>query len=265
MARPLLLTLLIVAGAVWTVPALAQLTIVQTWTVDTVPEGICYDSDRDHIWLVNGAGNEVREYDRSGYHVDWYSGEVWDLTEPCGLCFHEGTGNLWIADSSDPEKIVECSTDGVVVSWFSVDLAMDNIAGLAVNSAAGLLYAADDSASEVVTFTLGGVEVGRWSSLPAIDIDSICYLPTEDRLLVGDDDAGLVYKFRSDGGFDEVVDIPASLGFTSVEALTFDPDALTVFFACSDCNTIVEVSGFTSETSISEAPTTWSAIKAMCR
>ena len=61
MSRLLLLVVVVALVAVWTVPALADLAIVQSWPVDTFPGGICYDSDRNHIWLVNDSTNEVRK------------------------------------------------------------------------------------------------------------------------------------------------------------------------------------------------------------
>ena len=263
MARLLLWAVVVVLVTVWTVPALADLAIVQSWPVDTFPGGICYDSDRDHIWLVNNSTGEVREYTRDGTLLETFPGDQVGLTWPIGMDFHAGTMNLWIADEYNPEKVVECTRDGVFVSEFSVDAAMEDASGLAIDTDTGNLFVADDNANEVVEWTQAGVEVGRWSSLPCNDTDSICFLSTEGTLLVGDDTAGVVYKFDTDGVQLGMYNTAVLLGITGVEGLAYDANTHTVFLADSDSDYVYEISGFT--TVVAVQTTGWGAIKAMFR
>lgn len=263
MTRQLLLLVLVALVTVWTVPALAELVIVQSWPVDTFPGGLCYDSDRDHIWLVNDSANEVREYTRDGTLLDMFPGDQVGLTLPIGMDFHPGTMNLWIADEYSPEKVVECTRDGVFVSEFSVDAAMADASGLAMDTNTGNLFVADDNSSEVVEWTQAGVEVGRWSSYPCVDTDSICFLSTEGNLLVGDDNAGMVYKFDTNGTLTQTYDMDALLGITGVEGLAFDATAHTVFLGDSDSNYVYEISGFTTVVPVEK--TSWSSIKVLFR
>lgn len=263
MSRVPLLVVTLVLLAAWAGPAVADLTIVQQWPVDTFPGGICYDSDRDHIWLVNNSAGEVREYTRVGGFVGMFLGSLVGLTWPIGMDFCPATQNLWICDEYNPEKVVECTREGVLVSWFSVDLVMEDTSGLAYNGNTDHLFVADDNAHEVVEWTTGGVEVGRWSSLPCSDTDAICYLSTENTLLLGDDGAGMVYEFSLAGGLLETYDMAALLGITGVESLAFDAATGTVFLGDSDTNTIFEIAGFAAPTPVEDA--TWGGIKAMFR
>ena len=263
MARLLLVAVVVVLVTVWTVPALADLAIVQSWPVATFPGGICYDSDRDHIWLVNNSTNEVREYTRDGTLLGMFAGDDVGLDWPIGMDFHAGTMNLWIADEYSPEKVVECTRDGVFVSEFSVDAAMADASGLAIDTDTGNLFVADDNASEVVEWTQAGVEVGRWSSLPCSDADAICFLSTEATLLVGDDSAGVVYKFDRDGALLEVYDTEVLLGIPGVEGLSYDANTYNVFLADSVSDYVYEISGFAEVVAVEE--TGWGVIKAMFR
>lgn len=263
MSRLLMLAVVVVLVTVWTVPALADLAIVQSWPIDTFPGGIAYDSDRNHIWLVNDSSNEVREYTREGAFVGMFPGGQVGLVLPIGADFHTGTQNLWICDETTAEKVVECTRDGVLVSEFSVDAFMLDISGLAIDTDTGNLFAADDNASEVVEWTQAGVEVGRWSSLPCVDTDSICFLSTESTLLVGDDNAGMVYKFGTDGVLAETYDMAALLGITGVEGLAFDANTHTVFLGDSDSSNVFEISGFTAVTPVER--TTWGRVKGLYR
>ncbi len=263
MPRLLLLAVMVVLVTVWTVPALADLAIVQQWPVDTFPGGIAYDSDRDHIWLVNNSTGEVREYTRDGSLLGMFPAAQVGLTWPIGADFHAGTMNLWIADEYNPEKVVECTREGVFVSEFSVDAAMLDASGLAIDTDTDNIFVADDNASEVVEWTQAGVEVGRWSSLPVVDTDSICFLSTEGTLLVGDDTAGVIYKFDTDGVMLEMYNVAVLLGITGVEGLAYDAGTHTVFLGDSDSGYVYEISGFTTVTAVQQ--TTWGAVKALYR
>jgi DNA-binding beta-propeller fold protein YncE len=263
MARLLFVAVVVGLVAVWTVPALADLAIVQSWPVDTFPGGICYDSDRDHIWLVNDSTNEVREYSRIGALLGMFPGSQVGLVLPIGMDFDAGTTHLWIADETTAEKVVECTREGVFVSEFSVDAAMQDASGVALDTNTGNLFVADDNAHEVVEWTQAGVEVGRWSTMPCSDADAICFLSTDGTLLLGDDTAGMVYEFDTSGGLIATYNMGALLGITGVEGLAYDANTYNVFLADSDSYNVYEISGFVEIVPVEEIG--WGAIKAMFR
>jgi uncharacterized protein YjiK len=263
MARLLMLAVVVVLVTVWTVPALADLSIVQSWPIDTFPGGVAYDSDRDNIWVVNNSTGEVREYTRIGGFVSMFPAAQVGLTWPIGMDFHAGTMNLWICDEYNPEKVAEVTRAGVLVSEFSVDAAMDDASALAINTNTGNLYVTDDNSSECVEWTQAGAEVARWSTLPCVDSDSACFLSNEGNLLIGDDNAGMVYKFNTAGVMLEAFDMSALLGITGVEGLAFDANTLNVFLADSDSDYVYEISGFTEMTPVEHA--TWGHIKNLYR
>jgi uncharacterized protein YjiK len=263
MLRLLLLVGVLVVLTALTGSALGDLAIVQQWPVDTFPGGICYDSDRDHIWLVNNSTAQVREYTRTGAYIGMFPAGQVGLNWPIGMDFCTATNNLWIGDEFSPEQVVECTRAGAQVSSFSVLGSMQDVSGLAYNPNDDHIFLADDNASEVVEWTSTGGYVGRWSSLPCVDSDSICYLSTENTLLVGDDTAGMVCKFSVVGVLIETYDMALLLGITGVESLAFDAAAGTVFLGDSDTNIVYEISGFAGQTLVDDA--TWGSIKAMFR
>jgi uncharacterized protein YjiK len=244
-------------------PASAQLMVVQSWAIDTFPGGVAYDSDRDHIWIVNDSSNEVREYTRTGTFVSSFPGAGVGLVLPIGMDFHPGTQNLWICDETTVEKVVEVTRDGTLVSQFSVDLDVQDASGLAYDTTTDRIYIADDNASEVVIFTSSGSYVARWSAVPSGDADSICLLTTEGTLLVGDDNGAMVHKFSIAGGLIASYDMNALLGIQGVEGLSFDAATGNVFLGDSTTGAtiIYEISGFV-EGGVSVEPATWGAIKA---
>lgn len=246
--------------------AAAQLSIVQQWPVDQFPGGICYDSDRDHIWLVNDSDNDVIEYTRTGIFVSQFPGSQVGLSLPIGMDFDAGTENLWICDETSLEKVVECTREGVLVSEFSVDAEMDDASALAINTNNDHLYIADDNVNEVVEWTKAGVLVGRWSTAPNGDSDSITYLQVSNTLLVGDDNGATVYEFTVDGVLLNTWDMNALLGIQGVEGLAYDPGTGNVFLGDSTAGAariIYEISGFVTATAVEE--TTWGGVKSIFR
>ncbi len=259
--------LLIVLSLSWTASAVAQLSIVQSWQyTGGLPGGICYDSDRDHIWVVNHTGNSVQEYTRTGTFVSEFSGALVGLSLPIGMEFDATTGNLWICDGDDPEKVVETTRDGVLVSEFSVDLEMTDAAAIAIATSNDHVYVTDDDVNEVVEWTKAGALVGRWSAAPNGDADAICYLAASNTLLVGDDtqNAPYIYEFALDGTLLNSWDIEALLGIGGTEGFSYDAATGHVFLGDSSVpDTIFEISGFEMATAVEQA--TWSGVKATFR
>ncbi len=249
----------------WTGSAAADLSIVQQWPVSEFPGGICYDSDRDHIWLVNDSGNDVQEYTRTGALVFQFPGTQVGLSLPIGMDFDAGTGNLWICDETTLEKVVECTREGVLVSEFSVDADMQDASGLAINTDNDHLYIADDNANEVVEWTKTGALIGRWSTAPNGDSDAITYLQASNTLLVGDDNGAMVFEFTVDGVLLNTWDVNALLGIRGVEGLAYDPATGNVFLGDSTAGAqiIYEISGFVAATPVEEM--TWGGIKSIFR
>jgi uncharacterized protein YjiK len=258
------LALAVALSLVWTASAVAQLSIVQQWPVTEFPGGVCYDSDRDHLWTVDDSGNTVREYTRIGAFVSSFPGSQVGLSLPIGMDFDAPSGNLWICDESAPEKVVETTRNGVLVSEFSVGNDMQDASGLAINTNNDHLYIADDNASEVVEWTKAGALVGRWSTSPNGDADSICYIAASNTLLVGDDNGADVYEFTVDGVLLNSWDMIAELGIAGVEGLSSDPATGNVFLGDSSSpRTIYEISGFVAATAVEDA--TWGSVKSLFR
>lgn len=250
--------------ALMVTPALAALNIVQSWPPGTFPGGIAYDAERDHVWLVNDSSSELREYTRDGTLIQTIPGSDFGLSWLIGIDWDSSTGNLWICDENQPEGVAEVTRDGAFVSGFSVDADVQDAVGLALNTTDGNLYISDDNASEVVVFTTGGTFLNRWSTLPCVDADAICYVPYTNTLFVGDDNAAMIYEFTPDGTLLNTFDLAALLGITGVDGLTIDTNAATLFIGDSTSPYVVyEVSGFWGPVSVEE--TSWAHIKANYR
>jgi uncharacterized protein YjiK len=245
--------------------AMAQLSIVQQWTVSEFPGGIAYAPDDDTIWIVDDSGNTFREYTRTGTFLSSFPGTQVGTSLPVGLEYEEGSGHLWCADETTAEQVVECTKDGVFVSSFSVDADMQDAVAIAYANSTGLLYVGDDNASEVVSWTTGGTLMGRWTTTPYVtDTDAICYLDASNTLLVGDDNGAVIHEFTLDGTQLTSYDMSAQLGITGVEGLSYDPATGNVFLGDSSSPRVLyEISGFVQATPVE--PATWGSIKSQFR
>jgi uncharacterized protein YjiK len=255
----------VVLSVALTGTAFAQLTVVQQWSVGTLfPGGIAYDMDRDHVFMVTNSSNEFHEFDRFGTFINMWSGAGAQCNWPVGLDIHDGTHNLWVADEYTPEKVVECTRDGVFVSSFSVDAEMSDAVGIAYVDSRDQLYVCDDTpgVNEVVIWTPTGSLVGRWSTAPNGDTDSIAYLDATDTLLIGDDNGAVVYEWTLDGVLLNTYDMAALLGINGVEGLSYDPATGNVFLGDSTtgARNIYEIAGFVQATPVEQ--TSWGSIKA---
>jgi len=247
-------------------PAAAQLSVIQQWSIDTFPGGLAYDSERDHLWIVNDSNNEIREYTRNGVFVGQFPGSQVGLNLPIGMDFHAASGNLWICDEFNPEKVVEVTRAGVLVSEFSVDTDVQDASGLAYDPASDAIYIADDNASEVVVFTNTGTFITRWSASPSGDADCIALLTTSGTLLVGDDNGAMVYEFTITGALIQSWDMQVLLGIQGVEGLSYDAQTGHVFLGDSTTGTqtVYEIAGFTMGP-VSVEQTSWANVKALYR
>ncbi len=261
MIRLVCAALLLVAMTVG--PVSAQLTVVQQWPTGTFPGGLAYDSERDHIWLVNNSTGEVREYTRTGTMVGMFLASDVGLTWPIGIDFEEATGHLWICDEYNPEQVVECTRDGVAISNFSVDALMQDCSGLAYCPMDDYLYIADDNASEVVIWTKTGTYMDRWSSMPVVDTDAICYMDGTNTLLVGDDNGAMIYEFTLDGTVLNSWNLISLLGIQGVDGLAYDAATANVFIGDSTTGAqiVYEVSGFHPPSPVESA--SWGKIKSL--
>jgi len=248
-------------GVVGLGTASADLSIIQQWPVGTFPGGVAYDSERDHIWIVNEGSQEVWEYTREGGLVQTFSVAGLGILQPIGIDFDPVTGNLWIGEEGQPEGAFEITREGVLMSYFSADAYVDDVSGLAYNAALDQVYLADDNGAQVVVFSGDGAYLSSWSSAPVSDADAITYSDNTNTLLVGDDTASLIVEFTLDGTALQSWNVESLLGIGSVEGLSDDPGAGTVFIADSGTvDTVWEVAGFFPPTPVNES--TWGEVKA---
>jgi uncharacterized protein YjiK len=243
--------------------ALADLAIVQSWPHSTFPGGIAYDGERNHVWVVDETDGDITEYTRDGVFVSSFLASPLGLMQPIGAGWASDSGNLWICDEYTPEQVVESTRAGAWVSGFSVDAYVQDASGLAIDVSTGLIYVADDNAHEVVIFDTAGNFIGRWSSLPCSDTDSITYVACTNTLMVGDDTADTVFEFTLTGTLIQSWNLSTLLGIDGVEGLAADEGAATLFVSSGVTDTIYEISGIWGPSPVNDS--SWGSIKAMYR
>ncbi len=103
------------------------------------PEGIGYDTDEGHLFMVDGVNREVYEidpgpnglFDGTDDIVTHFDTEVLGALDPEGVEFNPDNGHLYILGSND--IIIETTRDGVYVQEF-------DISSLNAHKPAGLAY-----------------------------------------------------------------------------------------------------------------------------
>lgn len=142
-------------------------TIDDSWTyfstMNSDPEGVAYDSWRDHILVADGLEREIYIYTTGGSLVSHFDVEKFGVIDPESVEFNPDDGTLLVMGSNSTSRvIVETTIEGALVQVIDIS-ASKSVA------AAGLAYAPASDGSGLMRFYI--VDRGIDNNIDENEID----------------------------------------------------------------------------------------------
>jgi uncharacterized protein YjiK len=110
------------------------------------PEGLAFDTWRDHLFVADGLNREIYQYTLTGSLVGRFDVAAYGVEDPESVAFNPDSGTLFIMSSNKTSPIiVETTVEGKLLQ--TIDMSAAN-----VKQAAGLAYAPASNGSEVRRF-----------------------------------------------------------------------------------------------------------------
>jgi len=221
--------------------AIAQPTIVQSWTVPPVGTafigGLGYDAITDEVWTVDETNDLIQRFTRTGTMTATFAPPVVPgiaTPQPIGAAVDQVTGNVWVVDEAEVAYEIDRAGTFTGRSW-STAPAITDASAITIDPSSRTLFVSNDSARVVQEFSLAGVAIGAPISMVAagsVDPDGIVYNHLTQTFYLGEDTGDQIIEVTRAGALVRtisLVNLPPTNTTVSPEGLDLDTRTGSLF------------------------------------